>query len=48
MVKEKDKATIVQVYASGIAHRSCLLGKSLAYLLVGVECGCGGDWGWAV
>ena len=35
MVKEKDKGTILQVYASGIRPSELLLGKSLAYLLVG-------------
>lgn len=35
MVKEKDKGTILQVYASGIRAPELLLGKALAYLLVG-------------
>lgn len=37
MVKEKDKGTILQVYASGIRAPELLLGKALAYLLVGVS-----------
>lgn len=35
MVKEKDKGTILQVYASGVSAPELLLGKALAYLLVG-------------
>ncbi|MCP9818811.1 ABC transporter permease [Synechococcus sp. Cruz-9H2] len=37
MVKEKDKGTILQVYASGIRAPELLLGKALAYLLVGLS-----------
>jgi ABC-2 type transport system permease protein len=36
MVREKEKQTILQVYASGISAGELLLGKALAYLLVGV------------
>ena len=35
MVREKEKQTILQVYASGIGAGELLLGKGLAYLLVG-------------
>lgn len=35
MVREKEKQTILQVYASGIGSGELLLGKGLAYLLVG-------------
>ncbi len=35
MVREKEKQTILQVYASGISAGDLLLGKGLAYLLVG-------------
>jgi ABC-2 type transport system permease protein len=37
MVKEKDKGTILQVYASGISAAELLLGKALAFLLVGAS-----------
>lgn len=36
MVREKEKGTILQVYASGIGPGELLLGKGLAYLLVGI------------
>ena len=35
MVREKEKQTILQVYASGISAAELLLGKGLAYLAVG-------------
>lgn len=35
MVREKEKGTILQVYASDLSASELILGKSLAYLLVG-------------
>lgn len=37
MVKEKEKGTILQVFASGLSGTEWLLGKALAYLLVGLS-----------
>lgn len=37
MVREKEKGTILQVYASGLSGAEWLLGKTLAYLLVGLS-----------
>jgi ABC-2 type transport system permease protein len=36
MVREKEKGTILQVYASSLSAKELLLGKGLAYLLVGL------------
>ncbi|MEH2072008.1 MAG: ABC transporter permease [Nostoc sp.] len=36
MVKEKEKGTILQVYASSISASELLLGKGLAYLLIAI------------
>uniref|UniRef100_B8HLB7 ABC-2 type transporter n=1 Tax=Cyanothece sp. (strain PCC 7425 / ATCC 29141) TaxID=395961 RepID=B8HLB7_CYAP4 len=36
MVREKEKGTILQVYASSISAAELLLGKALSYLLVGL------------
>lgn len=36
MVREKEKGTILQVYASSITASELLLGKALAYVLVGI------------
>lgn len=36
MVREKEKGTILQVYASSLSATELLLGKGLAYLLVGL------------
>ncbi len=36
MVREKEKGTILQVYASDLSASELILGKSLAYLLVGI------------
>lgn len=36
MVREKEKGTILQVYASDLSAGELILGKSLAYLLVGI------------
>lgn len=36
MVREKEKGTILQVYASSLTASELLLGKALAYLLVGL------------
>ncbi|WP_138504861.1 ABC transporter permease [Nostoc sp. PA-18-2419] len=36
MVKEKEKGTILQVYASSISATELLLGKGLAYLLIAI------------
>lgn len=36
MVREKEKGTILQVYASSLSAGELLLGKALAYLLVGL------------
>ncbi|MDZ8183889.1 MAG: ABC transporter permease [Nostoc sp. ChiSLP02] len=36
MVREKEKGTILQVYASSISATELLLGKGLAYLLIGI------------
>ncbi|MEY3828028.1 MAG: hypothetical protein RLZZ148_2853 [Cyanobacteriota bacterium] len=36
MVREKEKNTILQVYASDLSASELILGKSLAYLLVGL------------
>jgi ABC-2 type transport system permease protein len=37
MVREKEKGTVLQVYASSIGATEWLLGKGLAYLLVGAS-----------
>lgn len=37
MVREKEKGTILQVYASSISASELLLGKALAYLLIAVS-----------
>ncbi|BAY26914.1 ABC-2 type transporter [Calothrix sp. NIES-2100] len=37
MVREKDKGTILQVYASSLTAEELLLGKGLAYLLIGIS-----------
>jgi ABC-2 type transport system permease protein len=36
MVREKEKKTILQVYASDLSAEELILGKSLAYLIVGI------------
>ncbi|WGV25851.1 ABC transporter permease [Halotia branconii] len=36
MVREKEKGTILQVYASSLSAEELLLGKALAYLLIGI------------
>jgi len=36
MVREKEKGTILQVYASALTAEELILGKSLAYLIVGI------------
>ncbi|MBD2168202.1 ABC transporter permease [Calothrix membranacea FACHB-236] len=36
MVREKEKGTILQVYASSLTAEELLLGKGLAYLLIGI------------
>jgi ABC-2 type transport system permease protein len=36
MVREKEKGTILQVYASDLSASELILGKSLAYLVVGI------------
>lgn len=36
MVREKEKGTILQVYASDLSSSEFILGKSLAYLVVGI------------
>ncbi|MBD2497709.1 ABC transporter permease [Nostoc sp. FACHB-280] len=36
MVREKEKGTIIQVYASSISATELLLGKGLAYLLIAI------------
>lgn len=36
MVREKEKGTILQVYASDLSAGELILGKSLAYLVVGI------------
>jgi len=36
MVREKEQGTIVQVYASDLSAREWLLGKTLAYVIVGL------------
>jgi ABC-2 type transport system permease protein len=36
LVREKEKGTILQVYASSLSATELLLGKGLAYLLVGI------------
>ncbi|HEY9877768.1 MAG TPA: ABC transporter permease [Leptolyngbyaceae cyanobacterium] len=36
MVREKERGTIVQVYASSLSAEELLLGKGLAYLIVGI------------
>lgn len=36
MVREKERGTIVQVYASSLSAEELLLGKGLAYLIVGL------------
>ncbi len=37
MVREKEKGTILQIYASSLSGAEWLLGKGLAYLLVGLS-----------
>lgn len=37
MVREKEKGTILQVYASTLSATELLLGKGLAYLLIGIS-----------
>ena len=37
MVQEKEKGTILQIYASGISATDLLLGKGLAYLLISIS-----------
>ncbi|OUL28150.1 ABC transporter permease [Nostoc sp. 106C] len=37
MVREKEKGTILQVYASSLSAEELLLGKALAYLLIGIS-----------
>ncbi|NES94570.1 MAG: ABC transporter permease [Desertifilum sp. SIO1I2] len=37
MVREKEKGTLLQVYASSLTAAELLLGKGLAYLLVGIS-----------
>lgn len=37
MVQEKEKGTILQVYASNLSPEEFLLGKALAYLLIGIS-----------
>ncbi len=37
MVREKEKGTILQVYASSLTATELLLGKGLAYLLIGIS-----------
>jgi len=37
MVREKEKGTILQVYASSLTAEELLLGKGLAYLLIGIS-----------
>lgn len=37
MVREKEQGTILQVYASSLSARELLLGKGLAYFLVGLS-----------
>lgn len=37
MVREKEKNTIIQVYASSLTATELLLGKTLAYLLIGIS-----------
>lgn len=37
MVREKEKGTILQVYASSLSAVELLLGKGLAYLLIGIS-----------
>lgn len=37
MVREKEKGTILQVYASSLSAEELLLGKGLAYLLIGIS-----------
>jgi ABC-2 type transport system permease protein len=36
MVREKEKGTILQVYASSISATELLLGKGMAYLLIAI------------
>jgi ABC-2 type transport system permease protein len=36
MVREKEKGTILQVYASSLTATELLLGKAIAYLLIGI------------
>jgi ABC-2 type transport system permease protein len=36
MAREKEQGTIVQVYASSLSARELILGKALAYLLIGL------------
>ncbi|AFZ23207.1 ABC-type multidrug transport system, permease component [Cylindrospermum stagnale PCC 7417] len=37
MVREKEKGTILQVYTSNLSSEEFLLGKALAYLLIGIS-----------
>ena len=37
MVREKEKGTILQVYASSLSATELLLGKGLAYLIIGIS-----------
>lgn len=37
MVREKEKGTILQVYASSLSAEELLLGKGLAYLMIGIS-----------
>ncbi|WP_298908108.1 ABC transporter permease [uncultured Nostoc sp.] len=37
MVREKEKGTILQVYTSNLSAEEFLLGKALAYLLIGIS-----------
>ncbi|MEH2314847.1 MAG: ABC transporter permease [Nostoc sp.] len=37
MVREKEKGTILQVYTSSLSAEEFLLGKALAYLLIGIS-----------
>jgi ABC-2 type transport system permease protein len=36
LVREKEKGTIVQVYASDLSATEWLLGKELAYVIIGL------------
>jgi ABC-2 type transport system permease protein len=37
MVREKEKGTILQVYASSLSSTEYILGKALAYIIVGLS-----------